>query len=60
MFPLQFTSTLGEMDVDATVEGSGPSGQAGAIRYAMSKALCSFVDREMMEKMRLGEIWLEI
>ena len=29
----------GELDVDVTVEGSGLSGQAGAIRHGLSKAL---------------------
>jgi small subunit ribosomal protein S9 len=37
--PLQVTDRLGQFDVIATVEGSGLSGQAGAVRHAISKAL---------------------
>jgi small subunit ribosomal protein S9 len=37
--PLQVTDRLGQFDVIATVEGSGLSGQAGAIRHGLSKAL---------------------
>jgi small subunit ribosomal protein S9 len=37
--PLQIADRLGQFDVVATVEGSGLSGQAGAVRHAISKAL---------------------
>jgi small subunit ribosomal protein S9 len=37
--PLQVTDRLGQFDVVVTVEGSGLSGQAGAVRHAISKAL---------------------
>jgi small subunit ribosomal protein S9 len=37
--PLVLTDRLTQFDVVATVEGSGLSGQAGAIRHAISKAL---------------------
>jgi small subunit ribosomal protein S9 len=37
--PLQVTDRLGQFDVVVTVEGSGLSGQAGAIRHGLSKAL---------------------
>src|SRR5665213_2479279 len=37
--PLQVADRLGQFDVVATVEGSGLSGQAGAVRHAISKAL---------------------
>jgi len=37
--PLQVVDRLGQFDVVATVEGSGLSGQAGAIRHGISKAL---------------------
>ena len=55
VFPLQFVGKMGEVDVEAEVWDGGPSGQAGAIRFALSKALQSFVDRQMVEKMRLGK-----
>jgi small subunit ribosomal protein S9 len=37
--PLQVTDRATQFDVIATVEGSGLSGQAGAIRHAIAKAL---------------------
>ena len=37
--PLQIADRLGQLDVVATVEGSGLSGQAGAVRHGISKAL---------------------
>ncbi len=37
--PLQVSDRLGQFDVIATVTGSGLSGQAGAVRHGLSKAL---------------------
>jgi small subunit ribosomal protein S9 len=37
--PLQVADRLGQFDVIATVSGSGLSGQAGAVRHGLSKAL---------------------
>ena len=37
--PLEVTDRLGQFDVVVSVEGSGLSGQAGAIRHGISKAL---------------------
>jgi small subunit ribosomal protein S9 len=37
--PLQVADRLGQFDVDITVEGSGLSGQAGAVRHGIAKAL---------------------
>jgi small subunit ribosomal protein S9 len=37
--PLQVVERLGEFDVDVTVTGSGLSGQAGAVRHGIAKAL---------------------
>ena len=37
--PLQIADRLGQFDVICTVEGSGLSGQAGAVRHGISKAL---------------------
>ncbi|XP_017876838.1 28S ribosomal protein S9, mitochondrial-like isoform X2 [Ceratina calcarata] len=54
IFPLIFTHMNGKIDIEAKVYGGGPSGQAGAIRHAISKALRSFVDEQMIEKMRLA------
>ena len=37
--PLVATGTVDKVDVEATVTGGGVSGQAGAIRHGLSKAL---------------------
>ena len=37
--PLEVTDRLTQFDVDCTVQGSGLSGQAGAIRHGLSHAL---------------------
>ncbi|MGE5501546.1 MAG: 30S ribosomal protein S9 [Ignavibacteriales bacterium] len=37
--PLQVADRLGQFDVVVTVEGSGLSGQAGAVRHGIAKAL---------------------
>ena len=37
--PLVATSTLGKVDIEATVSGGGVSGQAGAIRHGIARAL---------------------
>ena len=37
--PLVATSTVGKVDVEATVKGGGVSGQAGAIRHGIARAL---------------------
>ena len=55
LFPLQLTGVLGSLDVEATVEGGGLMGQAGAIRLGISIALQSFVSADEREKMRLGK-----
>lgn len=38
-FPLELTGVAGKYSVRATVQGGGPTGQAGALRHAISKAL---------------------
>jgi small subunit ribosomal protein S9 len=37
--PLELTDTLGKYDIAANVRGGGISGQAGAIRHGISRAL---------------------
>ncbi|MBP2651524.1 MAG: rpsI [Firmicutes bacterium] len=37
--PLNVTDTLGKYDVLAKVEGGGPTGQAGAVRHGIARAL---------------------
>ena len=41
-YPLTITDNLGKFDVRATVSGGGVSGQAGAIRLGIAKALLEF------------------
>ena len=55
MFPIQFTGMVGKMDVEAKAWLGGPSGQSGAIRLAISRALLQVVDDETAEKMRIGK-----
>ena len=38
--PLKLTDQLGKVDVFVTANGGGLSGQAGAIRHGISRALC--------------------
>jgi len=40
--PLELTNTIGQFDVYATVKGGGTSGQAGAVRHGISKALLAY------------------
>ena len=40
--PLAPTELIGKIDVTATVKGGGGSGQAGAIRHGLSRALLSY------------------
>ncbi len=40
--PLALTETGGQFDVVATVAGGGVTGQAGALRLGIARALCAF------------------
>tara|TARA_B100000530_G_scaffold300724_1_gene221633 strand:- start:67 stop:459 length:393 start_codon:yes stop_codon:yes gene_type:complete len=42
--PLEQTDLLDKIDVTATVKGGGGSGQAGAIRHGLSRALLAYDD----------------
>jgi len=53
LYPLQFTKLLGLVDIEVKVSGSGSSSQAGAIRYATSMCLRSFVDKSMVDDMKV-------
>ncbi|XP_055980719.1 small ribosomal subunit protein uS9m [Sorex fumeus] len=52
MFPFHFLDRLGMHDVSCRVTGGGRAAQAGAVRLAMARALCSFVSEEEVEWMR--------
>lgn len=40
--PLELTSQMGKMDINATVVGGGPSAQAGAVRHGITRALVAY------------------
>ena len=40
--PLQLTNTLGTFDATVNVGGGGPTGQAGAVRHGISRALLEY------------------
>ena len=44
--PFEVTGTVGKYDVIATINGGGFTGQAGALRHGISRALCE-VDEEV-------------
>jgi small subunit ribosomal protein S9 len=50
--PLQVTNTAGQFDVLATVFGGGPTGQAGALRHGLARALVRFDEnlRQVLKK----------
>jgi small subunit ribosomal protein S9 len=43
--PLQVTNTLGQFDATINVGGGGPTGQAGAVRHGIARALLAFDDK---------------
>ena len=50
--PLELTGTLGQFDIDITVQGGGSKGQAGAIRHGITRGLLAVKDefRESLKK----------
>lgn len=40
--PLELTESVGKFDIYVTVQGGGDSGQAGAIKHGITKALLEF------------------
>lgn len=46
MQPLELTKRVGQFDIHVNVMGGGPSGQAGAIKHGITKALLE-VDAEL-------------
>jgi len=52
-----------KVDIEATVNGGGSTGQSGAIRWGISWGLRSFVDKSTIDRMRVGKkqsIWQNI
>ncbi|XP_041984976.1 28S ribosomal protein S9, mitochondrial [Aricia agestis] len=54
IFPLIFTGLQDQVDVECNIEGGGPSGQSGAIRWGIAWGLRSFVDKQMLESMQVA------
>lgn len=52
--PLNTTGTTGKVDVEATVLGGGVSGQAGAIRHGLSRALLVYDENLRPELKKAG------
>lgn len=40
--PFSVTETMGKFDVHANIGGGGSTGQAGALRHGIARALCKF------------------
>ena len=51
--PLQLTETLDKFDIVATVKGGGMSGQAGAIKHGISRALVEY-NQELRKRLKEG------
>jgi small subunit ribosomal protein S9 len=51
MEPFTLTETVDKFDILVTVDGGGTSGQAGAVRLGISRALLQF-DAEMRKKLK--------
>jgi small subunit ribosomal protein S9 len=51
--PLEAVEMLDKFDINVTVRGGGNTGQAGAIRHAIARALVSY-DEELRKTLRAG------
>lgn len=51
--PLQLTETVEKFDIVATVKGGGISGQAGAIKHGISRALVDY-NQELRKRLKEG------
>ncbi len=61
LFPFKVVDRINKFDMEIEVNKGGLSCLAKALRYSISKALCSFVSSENIEKLRLGKVFcLEI
>jgi len=52
--PFQLTNTLGQFDVSVNVGGGGITGQAGAVRHGIARALLVFDDKLRQTLKRAG------
>ncbi len=53
--PLVVTETAGKYDIIANVDGGGSTGQAGAIKLGIARALVE-IDAELKSKLRASEL----
>ncbi len=51
--PLQLTETTDSFDITVTVKGGGSSGQAGAIRHGITRALVDY-NEELRPRLKAG------
>ena len=54
--PLEVTSTVGQFDIFVTVGGGGPTGQAGAVRHGLSRALARFDEKFRLPLKKAGQL----
>lgn len=54
IFPLIFTNMIEKVDIEATVEGGGPTGQSGAIRWGIAWGLRSFLPPDIIDNMKIA------
>lgn len=47
MQPLEIVKVVGEFDIVVNVQGGGASGQAGAIRHGIARALVNYDEKEL-------------
>src|SRR5919204_2368332 len=52
--PFEITSTTGQFDVVATVAGGGPTGQAGAVRHGLARALVRLDEKPRQPPKKAG------
>ncbi len=52
--PMQLTGTLGKFDIVANVVGGGMSGQAGAVRHGLSRALVKINETDYKALLKKG------
>ncbi len=52
--PLGVTNTEGQFDAIITVTGGGPTGQAGAVRHGLARALVRFDDKLRLPLKKAG------
>lgn len=58
--PLKLTGSLGKFNIFALSRGGGPSGQAGALRLAIAKALLPFVDQSAAAALKKGVFFIRL